>query len=84
MKQYTVNVLCRGCNGQIAVKFDARPSFESFPIPLQCPHCDSQISVLVKRGMFKRQLLTKVRLISHTKKLLDLLEEGLSNAESHA
>lgn len=84
MKRFKLKVLCRGCSGEIIVEFDARPHFDPVILPYDCPHCNSELGVHVKRGMFASKLNTKVTMISHTQKLLDILKKRRDDAKNYA
>lgn len=75
MKRYTIKELCKGCGTEMIISFDAKPAFDPFSVDMTCPECKSELAIHVKRGMFKRQIYTKVSMVAHTDQLLQLLKE---------
>lgn len=80
MKLYTLKVLCRGCQAEIPTNFQARKSFCEVFYEAVCPECESQLEIQVAQGLMKKQILTRVRMVKHTEKLLGILESRRASA----
>ena len=83
-KLFHTKVQCRACKHEIEVKFEAPPHFDPIILPKECEQCGSELSVHVKRGLFKKQLLTKVNMVKVSEKFIDSLKDGPKHAEDYA
>lgn len=80
MKKYEMKANCRGCRGELNIQFKAPLFFDPLTIAAKCHACGSSLAVHVKRGQLFKQVSTRVQMIKHTQKILDLLKER----EAHA
>lgn len=84
MKLLSTRVNCRGCQSGETVQFQSPRLFGSRYVPFTCKKCGSKCVAEIKREWLKNKINVRIKMITHTQTLLNILKKRRSHAKNHS